>query len=264
MGTELYLTLASGGLVGLVLALVGGGGSILAVPLLIFVVGVPSTHVALGTSAVAVALTALANLVSHWRAGHVKWRCAGVFSAAGIFGAYAGSSLAKVMDGDKLLILFGALMLVVGLMMLRSKGGAGDANVKLTKSSARIILPRLLPAGFAVGSLSGFFGIGGGFLIVPGLIFGTGMPLAFAIGTSLVSVFAFGATTAANYAASGLVDWVLAGQFIAGGVVGGLIGIGIGKLLGKSGNGLRYLFAGLVIVVGTYVIWQAVGAFLPR
>lgn len=264
MSIELFLTLASGGLVGLVLALVGGGGSILAVPLLIFVVGVPSTHVALGTSAVAVALTALANLVSHWRAGHVKWRCAGVFSAAGIVGAYAGSSLAKIMDGDRLLILFGVLMLIVGLMMLRGKGGAGDANIKLTKASARIILPRLLPAGFAVGSLSGFFGIGGGFLIVPGLIFCTGMPLSFAIGTSLVSVFAFGATTAANYAASGLVDWVLAGQFIAGGIVGGLVGIGVGKLLGKNGNSLRYLFAGLVIVVGVYVIWQAVGAFLPR
>ena len=92
----------SGALVGLVLGLIGGGGSILAVPLLVYVVGVTPTHVALGTSALAVALTALVNLVPHARGGRVKWRCAIVFTIAGMTGAWAGSSVAKVTDGDKL------------------------------------------------------------------------------------------------------------------------------------------------------------------
>jgi len=250
------LTLASGGAVGIILALIGGGGSILAVPLLIYVVGVPSTHLALGTSAVAVALTALVNLVPHWRAGHVKWRCAAVFAAAGVVGAFAGSSIAKVVDGDHLLLLFGLLMLVVGLMLMFNRAGLGDPDVQLTSTTAPRILPRLIPAGFGVGALSGFFGIGGGFLIVPGLMFGTGMPLAFAIGTSLVAVAAFGATTAANYALSGLVDWWLAAQFVAGGAVGGVIGIALGRLIGRSRNGLRYLFSAVVIGVGGFVIWE--------
>lgn len=246
----------SGSLVGLVLGLVGGGGSILAVPLLIYVVGVSSTHVALGTSAIAVALTALVNLVPHWRGGRVKWRCAGVFSLSGIAGAFAGSSIAKIVDGDSLLLLFGLLMLVVGLAMVFNRGDDGDADVHLTAQTARILLPRLIPIGFAVGALSGFFGIGGGFLIVPGLMFATGMPLNYAVGTSLVAVTAFGATTAGNYALSGLVDWRLAGLFVAGGAFGGLAGIGIGRLLGKSRNGLRYVFSAVVLGVGGWIVWQ--------
>lgn len=246
----------SGAIVGLVLGLVGGGGSILAVPLLIYVVGVSSTHVALGTSAIAVSLTALASLVPHWRAGHIKWRCAGVFAASGIVGAFAGSSVAKIVDGDSLLLLFGLLMIVVGLVMIFNRTGDGDPDVRLSASTAKILLPRLVPIGFAVGALSGFFGIGGGFLIVPGLIFATGMPLVYAVGTSLVAVSAFGATTAANYAVSGLVDWPLAALFIAGGVLGGVAGVGIGKLLGKSRNGLRYVFSAVVLIVGGWIVWQ--------
>lgn len=250
----------SGAIVGLILALVGGGGSILAVPLLIYVVGVPSTHVALGTSAIAVSLTALVNLIPHWRAGHIKWRCAGVFAASGIIGAFAGSSFAKIVDGEKLLLLFGLLMLFVGLTMAFKRTDAGNPGVHLDAGSAAQLLPRLIPVGFLVGGLSGFFGIGGGFLIVPGLIFATGMPLGFAIGTSLVAVAAFGATTAGNYAVSGLVDWGLALQFVAGGAVGGLVGMAIAKLLGSSGTGLRVVFSVVVISVGGWIVWQGVAA----
>jgi uncharacterized membrane protein YfcA len=253
---ENLLIVGSGAIVGLVLGLVGGGGSILAVPLLIYVVGVPSTHLALGTSAIGVALTAMASLLPHWRAGQVKWRCAGVFSLAGILGAFAGSSIAKIVDGDALLLLFGMLMLLVGLMTIFDRARAGDPDVYLSRMTARILLPRLIPMGFAVGALSGFFGIGGGFLIVPGLIVATGMPLPYAIGTSLVAVTAFGITTATNYAISGLVDWPLAALFVIGGAGGGFLGMLLGKLLGKSRNGLRYTFAGLVIIVGGGIIWQ--------
>lgn len=245
---------AFGSIVGFVLALVGGGGSILAVPFLVYGVGVASPHVAIGTGTVAVAASALANLVPHWRAGRVKWRCGAVFAAAGVIGALAGAELAKAIDGQKLLMLFGGLMIVVGLVMLRRRGAAGNAGIHLTAATARHLLPRLLSTGFGVGALSGFFGIGGGFLIVPGLILATGMPLAFAIGTSLVAVSAFGAATASSYAISGMVDWRLALVFVLGGLVGGLGGAAAGRYLSDRKALLGQIFAGVVISVGLYVI----------
>lgn len=257
-----FLSVISGALVGLILALVGGGGSIIAVPLLVYVVGVSSTHQALGTSAIAVALTALVNLVPHWRAKNIKWRCVIVFALAGIIGAFTGSTIAKYIDGDRLLALFGVLMLVVGILMLFKRSVEGDHEVHLSMKTAKKLLPRLIPIGFMVGLLSGFFGIGGGFLIVPGLIFATGMPLRFAIGTSLVAIVAFGATTATNYAISGLVDWRVAALFVAGGGLGGIIGMGIGKFLGKSTNGLAYMFSAIVIIVGGWIVFQGIAQYI--
>jgi uncharacterized membrane protein YfcA len=247
-------TTISGGVVGLVLGLVGGGGSILAVPLLVYAVGVTSPHVAIGTSAIAVSLSALGNVVSHTRAGNVKWRCAAVFASAGMVGAVAGSTVAKALDGQKLLVLFGALMIVVGLAMLRKRSAAGNPEVRLSMTTARELLPLLLSIGFAVGLLSGFFGIGGGFLIVPGLMLATGMPLTMAIGTSLVAVAAFGAATAASYAVSGMIDWSIAGLFVLGGLVGGIAGVAFGKALAARKQALSLTFAGLVILVGLYVV----------
>ena len=247
---------ASGGLVGAVLGVVGGGGSILAVPLLVYAVGVSSPHIAIGTSAIAVSLSALGNVVGHARAGNVKWRCAGVFAAAGVVGAIGGSMVAKALDGQKLLALFGALMIVVGLLMLRKRSGDGDPDVRLSASNAGTLLPSLMGIGFGVGLLSGFFGIGGGFLIVPGLMIATGMPLSMAIGTSLVAVAAFGAATAASYAVSGMVDWPIAGLFIMGGLAGGIAGVSLGKSLSKRKRLLTLVFAGLVIVVGFYIVYR--------
>ena len=196
------LGLFSGSLVGFSLGLVGGGGSILAVPLMVYLVGVADPHVALGTSAIAVAANAAVNLANHARAGNVKWPCATVFATAGIAGAYGGSSLGKMVDGQKLLVLFALLMLVIGALMLRKRSGQGDPTVKLNREN----FLSLVAFGFATGAISGFFGIGGGFLIVPALMLSTGMPILNAIGSSLVAVTAFGLTTAANYSFSGYVD----------------------------------------------------------
>ncbi len=247
-------TTISGAVVGLVLGLVGGGGSILAVPLLVYAVGVTSPHVAIGTSAIAVSLSALGNVVSHARAGNVKWRCAAVFASAGVVGAVAGSTVAKALDGQKLLVLFGALMIVVGLAMLRKRSAAGNPEVRLSMTTARELLPLLIAIGFTVGLLSGFFGIGGGFLIVPGLMLATGMPLTTAIGTSLVAVAAFGAATAASYAVSGMIDWPIASLFVLGGLVGGIAGVAFGKGLAAKKRALNLTFSGLVILVGLYVV----------
>jgi uncharacterized protein len=251
------LGLLSGSLVGFALGLVGGGGSILAVPLMIYVVGVPSTHIAIGTSAVAVAANAAANLVSHARAGTVKWHCAAVFAAAGIVGAFAGSSVSKLVDGQKLLALFAILMLVIGGVMILRRASLGDASVRLSREN----LPKLLAAGAATGALSGFFGIGGGFLIVPGLMIASGMPVGNATASSLVAVAAFGATAAFNYALSGLVDWRLAALFLAGGALGGLLGARLARVLGARRGALNIVFATIICLVAIYMLARIVGSY---
>jgi uncharacterized protein len=254
IASQAILSVASGGFVGLTLGLVGGGGSILAVPLLVYVVGVSDPHLAIGTSAVAVAASALANLTGHARTGNVKWRCAIVFALAGIVGAAVGAHLGKMLDGGRLLTLFGLLMVVVGALMLRKRKTGDDPTVILTLKTAPHLLPRLLAVGFAVGLLSGFFGIGGGFLIVPGLIGATTMPLINAIGSSLVSVTAFGLTTALSYAASGLVDWRIAAWFMAGGALGSFAGVALAGRLATGKRALTIIFSAIVIGVGLYVV----------
>jgi uncharacterized membrane protein YfcA len=254
------LAVASGSVVGFSLGLVGGGGSILAVPLLVYVVGVPSPHVAIGTSAIAVAASAAINLSGHARAETVKWPCALVFALSGIAGAAGGAQLGKMVDGSRLLMLFGVLMVAVGVLMLRPRKSGGDPDVELTRESMPRLLPLLIGIGFTVGALSGFFGIGGGFLIVPGLIGATAMPLINAIGSSLVSITAFGLTTAASYAWSGLVDWPLAFLFIAGGALGGMLGIRLARTLSAHKHALSLTFSGIVIAVGLYVIAKSMMA----
>lgn len=246
--------LLSGGLIGLVLGVVGGGGSILAVPLLVYVVGIGSPHAAIGTAAVAVAANALASLAGHARGGRVKWRCASVFAASGVIGAAVGAELGKAMDGQRLMALFGMLMIGVGVSMLRKRRKADAPDVRLTRESAAILLPRLVPIGLGVGLAAGFFGIGGGFLIVPGLILATAMPLVYAIGTSLVVVSALGLTTATSYALSGLVDWGVTALLIAGGIAGSVAGIRLGRALANRKGALEKGFAAVVIAVGGYVL----------
>jgi uncharacterized membrane protein YfcA len=242
--------------VGYSLGLVGGGGSILAVPMLVYLVGVENPHVAIGTSAVAVALNAAAGLAMHARAGTVKWRCASVFAAAGVAGALLGSTLGKMIDGPHLLALFAVLMMVVGGLMLRHRGGEGDSTVRLSRQN----LPNLLGLGLAAGGLSGFFGIGGGFLIVPALMLATRMPIVNAVGSSLVAVTVFGLTTAGNYAWSGLVDWSIAGLFIAGGVLGSLLGQRSAQWLAGRKAALNTIFSALIIAVAIYMLVRSLTA----
>lgn len=256
------LSIGCGALVGFTLGLIGGGGSVLAVPLLVYVVGTASPHIAIGTSAVAVATSALTNLVGHARSHTVKWRCAAVFAVVGVLGAALGAALGKMVDGQKLLALFGALMIVVALAMLRRRKDGGDPDVRLATDSARQLLPALVGTALVVGGLSGFFGIGGGFLIVPGLVGATNMPLINAVGSSLVSVSAFGLTTAISYALSGLVDWRIAGFFILGGIAGGIVGIWLSQRLAARKRALSLVFASVVMMVGVYVVIRGVLALV--
>jgi uncharacterized protein len=248
--TQSLLGLASGMLVGFSLGLVGGGGSILAVPLMVYVVGVPDAHVAIGTSAIAVAANAAVNLSNHARGGTVMWSCALTFAAAGIAGAFAGSIFGKMLDGEKLLALFALLMLVIAVLMLKTRSRIGLPDVQMSWANT----PAIVGLGLATGTLSGFFGIGGGFLIVPALMLATGMPIMNAVSSSLVAVTAFGLTTAASYAYSGLISWGLAGLFIAGGIAGGLIGTRSARLLSARRGALNIVFAAVIIAVALYML----------
>jgi uncharacterized membrane protein YfcA len=253
---QLLLAVLSGGIVALLLTVFGGGGSVLAVPLLLYVVGVQDPHVAIGASAAGVALNALTALAGQARAGRVRWPCALLFAAAGSAGAYAGSTVAKAIDGHALLIFFALAMGLVALAMLRPNAPVGSGDVRLTRAMA----PRIAASGAGVGVAAGFFGIGGGFLIVPGLMGAAGMTLAVAQASSLVSVAAFGATTAANYALSGLIDWPIVAAMAVGGTAGTLAGLPIARRLGANAILGRRLFAGLILVVAVYVAVRAVTA----
>jgi uncharacterized membrane protein YfcA len=253
-GAADLLSALSGAAVGLVLGLIGGGGSILATPALLYVVGVADAHVAIGTSALAVSANALANLLNHARRGNVKWPCALTFGAAGVAGALAGAALGKLTQPGILLPLFALLMIVIGVRMLRPGAGGANADVHLTAANA----PRLVAAGLVVGAISGFFGIGGGFLIVPGLMAASGMSMLSAVGASLFAVAALGATTASSYALDGLVDWRIAALFIAGGVGGGLIGARLSVRLASQNGVLQRVFAAVVFAVALYILWKSV------
>src|SRR5215212_246338 len=244
------LGLGSGALVGFSLGLVGGGGSILAVPLMVYLVGVPDPHVAIGTSALAVAANAAVNLSNHARGGTVRWSCALTFAGAGIIGALIASIFGKMLNGQKLLALFAVLMLVIAALMLKTRARAGLPDVKMDMTN----MPAIVGLGLATGTLSGFFGIGGGFLIVPALILATGMSIMNAVSSSLVAVTAFALTTAASYAWSGLVSWGLAALFVAGGIAGGLAGTRSARHLSEGRGELNIVFAVVIIAVALYML----------
>ena len=249
------LAVLSGGIVGFSLSLIGGGGSILAVPLLLYLVGMPDPHLVIGTTAVAVAVNAATGVIAHARRGNVRWATAAIFSAFGAVGAAIGSTIGKQFDGESLLVLFAILMIVIALLVLRRK--ADDAPNREVLDGRSVA--KLGGIGLGVGALAGFFGIGGGFLIVPGLALATGMPMIAAIGTSLISVTSFGLTTAANYALSGLVMWKVAGLFVVGGLGGGMAGARLAHRLAARRRALAQVFSGVIIVVALYMLARSTG-----
>ncbi len=251
MGWELLLPGALGGvLIGFLLTLFGGGGSVLATPWLIYVVGLADTHAAIGTSAAAVALNAATGLAAQARAGRVKWPCATVFALSGVTGALVGTQFAKLVDGQALLTWFAFAMIAIAVSMLLPRRSEGDPQVHLTPT----MVLKLAPVGLITGLAAGFFGIGGGFLIAPGLMAATGMTLANAGASSLVSVALFGTATSASYAASGQVVWPLFGALVLGGAAGTMAAMPLAKRLEGRAGLARGAFAMLVIAVALYIL----------
>ncbi|PIB92824.1 sulfite exporter TauE/SafE family protein [Caulobacter sp. FWC2] len=251
-----YVAAVAGGAgIGLLLTVFGGGGSVLATPLLVYVVGVRDPHVAIGTAAAAVAVNAAAGLAVQARAGRVKWPCALVFGGAGLAGSLAGAHLAKQMNGERLLFWFAGAMAIVAISMMLPKKVAGNPDAHLTSS----LTLKLAPAGLLTGLAAGFFGIGGGFLIVPGLMAATGMTLANAAASSLVSVVLFGAATSVSYAAGGFVNVPVLGALVVGGVAGAIAGMPLAKALAGHADAARRVFAVMVLATAAYVGWRASG-----
>jgi uncharacterized membrane protein YfcA len=239
------LALAFGVLVGLTLGLVGGGGSILTVPILIYALG-ESVHLATGTALAIVGANALIGAWAHRRAERVHGGVALVFGGMGILGAVAGSVLNHLAPERIVLVGFAVLMLGAALAMLRGRPGEAP-RAPHRGPSARIVL-----AGLGVGVLTGFFGVGGGFLIVPALVLLLGLPMREAVGTSLLIIAINSAAALAGHLRFGGVDLGVTLLFLAGGTAGALAGTRLAGRLDEQR--LRQGFAGMVVLVALYML----------
>ncbi len=245
----ILLAVLFGTMIGILLGLIGGGGSILTVPILVYTLD-QGVHEATATSLVIVGATALFGVIPHARNGRVELKIALVFGGAGIAGAFAGTALNRLVTGPLLLLLFGVLMLVVaGRMFLSKTKPAGTSDS--TASSRGFQWPVLL-AGLIVGVMTGFFGVGGGFLIVPALVMVLGFPMRLAVGTSLLIIAINSAAGMVAQLQNAEIDWQLALLVTVGGFAGAMLG---GRLAGRIDEvNLSRGFAVLVTVVGVYLI----------
>lgn len=239
MAPHLLLALALSTLIGLSLGLLGGGGSILALPVLVYVARV-DVHAAIGMSLAIVGGTALVGGLVHARAGRVDLRAGALFGIAGMIAAPLGARATHLVAPRLLLLLFAALMLGVGTLMLR---GGGEIRTRLRP-------PRLAAplAGLLVGLLTGFLGVGGGFLIVPALTLLAGLELPAAVGTSLLVIAANSAAGLAFHLGQGEMPAGLTGALTLAAVAGALAGVRLSS--GLQPARLRRGFALFVILVG--------------
>lgn len=238
--------------VGLSLGLLGGGGSILTVPILVYVAGLPPKP-AITTSLLVVGVTSLAALVPHARAGRVRWRTGLLFGAAGMAGAYGGGRLGEHVPGTVLLIAFGAMMLATGIAMLRGRRGAGTATLP-----SELPVARAVAYGAAVGLVTGLVGAGGGFVIVPALALLAGLPMPSAVGTSLLVIAMNSFAGLYGYLHSVEISWRLALGVTAAAVAGSLAG---SRLAGRVPQEvLRKAFGWLVLAMSGLVLGERLAA----
>ncbi len=241
----ILLAVLLGGLIGLSLGMLGGGGSILTVPALVYALG-QDPHTAVSASLVIVGLNAATGAWFHRRAGHVRLKDAGVFGGVGLLAAFAGARLSKLLPDAVLLVLFAVLMLAVATLMLR--GGVAQR----TDNAPPSVWWKVLIGGVSVGFLTGFLGVGGGFLIVPALVLLLGMNMRDAVGSSLVVIALNSAAGVLGHLGDQAVSWQIIGMLLAGGLPGLLLGTRLAHRL-PVGR-LRQGFAVLVILLGTALL----------
>ncbi len=248
------LALPFGLAIGLSLGLVGGGGSILAVPVLVYVIG---EHVKQATteSLLIVGATALIGGLDQARDGRVRWRVAVGFGIGGAGGALGGTALNRLASPRSILFAFALVMLAAAYAMLRHME-AGHAEE--IDAHGRALWLRVLPAGAGVGFLTGFFGVGGGFVIVPALVLLLGLPMPVAVGTSLLVIALTSASALAAHLASGSIDWPVAAAFTGAAILGALTGSRLGGRL--SSARLTQLFAALVVAIALFLIAKNLAA----
>ena len=243
----LALTLALSVVIGVALGLLGGGGSILTVPILLYVAGL-EPKAAIATSLLVVGVTSAAGAVSHARAGRVQWRTGLLFGGAGMAGAYGGGRAAEFIPGTWLLVAFGLMMAVTAVAMLRGRQTSERQPPK------EMAVGRILIDGVIVGAVTGLVGAGGGFLVVPALVLLGGVPMATAVGTSLIVIAMKSGAGLLGYLSSTTIDWPLALGVTAAAVVGSVLG---GQMAGRiSQDNLRRAFAWFVAVMAVVVLGQ--------
>ena len=240
-----YLGLILSAVIGLTLGLIGSGGSILTVPILVYFLGV-EPHDAVGMSLAVVGATSIFGAYLHWKRGSVDFSSGMLFGISGIAGALLGSPLTKTVSPPVLLLIFGALMFVVAVSMLWRRKHAGD-ETKLEPNRFKAIL-----AGFGVGVLTGFLGVGGGFLIVPALVLFGGLKMKEAIGTSLFVIFLNCVAGLVGHASQEHFGWSLT-VLVSGLAVGGA---GLGTILSHrlAAHSLQKMFAVLVLAVAVFLV----------
>ncbi len=263
---QYVLAVVSGILVGFSLGLIGGGGSILAVPLFLYFVGLSSlpnsAHLAIGTTALAVGINAYINSYMHLRKKNVAIKVGGLFAVPGVVGSLLGAFLGLITPGSSLLTYFAIAMIVLGIYMAIRKEASSVGTrsevervnestkkcPKVTSSTAA----KVTGLGFLVGLLSGYFGIGGGFLIVPSLMFSASLCITRAIGTSLISVGTFGVASGLEYFLRGESLIEVALLYVVGGVAGGYAGTSLAVKVPK--RALRIAYGAIIVVVGIYML----------
>ncbi|MEV6568421.1 sulfite exporter TauE/SafE family protein [Streptomyces kronopolitis] len=256
--------LPCGLVIGLLLGALGGGGSVLAVPALVYLLG-QSPHEATAGALVVVTVGAVTGLVCHARAGRVRWAAGAVFGALGTAGSFLGSRWSAALDPTVLMAAFAGLMLVVAAMLLvrglraaREADGTGlpgtprpvrdSRSAAASSGSPAPIRPaRVVATASAVGLLTGFFGVGGGFVVVPALTLVLGLEMPVAIGTSLLVILVNSLTALGTRAGTGTLDWPLLAGFAACAAVGSNLGNRLTSRLRPQA--LTTAFAGLVTVL---------------
>jgi uncharacterized membrane protein YfcA len=229
--------------IGILLGLVGAGGSILTVPVLVFVLGEPVKQ-ATTESLLIVGLTALAGALTAARAGRVSWRIGLAFAGVGAVGAVAGTVLNRAVGSTAIMAGFALLLLVAAYAM-----GRAPAN---RPTRIAVPAPRVAAAGAGTGVLTGFFGVGGGFVVVPALTLGLGLPTSLAVGTSLLVIALTSAAALAAHLASGGIDVSLTAGFAVAAIAGAVVGARLHPRVPETR--LRRLFAALLVAVGVAVL----------
>lgn len=249
MTVTLIVTLTLSVLIGVSLGLLGGGGSILTVPILTYVAGLPAKE-AIAASLFVVGTTSIVSVISHARKGRVKWRTGLVFGAASMAGAFGGGLLGGHIPGTLLMIAFALMMVATAAAMIRGrkKTSAGGVEVK------RLPVVKVVLEGLVVGLVTGLVGAGGGFLVVPALVLLGGLSMPAAVGTSLVVISMKSFAGLGGYLTSVQLDWGLVAGVTAAAIVGSLIGAKLTGIIPE--NALREGFGFFVLAMGVFVLVQ--------
>lgn len=259
----MLLTLSLAVIIGLLLGLLGGGGSILTVPMLVYVLHI-EPKIAIVTSFMVVGVSSLMALIPHARRGSVCWKSGVFFGLAGMGGAFSGGQMAAHFSGDVLMSLFGLISLITGVLMLHRQGRDNLKNEAfeqpLQVCPRRVPFARVLFDGFFVGGLTGLVGVGGGFLIVPALTLLVGLPMQGAVGTSLLIIVMNALAGLSGYSQHVELNWALTGLITIGAISGSAVGAWVSAYIKPAA--LRQVFGAMVILVAVYVLSQSVNQAL--